>query len=100
MINSNMREFTLQQKVVNYSVGGDSFEDIDNIEVNIANQKLFKVIGDQTYLIHQPIGLTRYDKFEKKYEYKLINADEEYLIESFVIGTYTQLILKQVIAYE
>ncbi|WP_141722909.1 hypothetical protein [Cellulosilyticum sp. I15G10I2] len=98
-----MKEFTLQQKVTiydNYGNPKDEWEDIDTIDVSIAKEKLFKVIGDQTYILHQPMGLTRYDKFEKKYQYKLVSSSEEYLIESFVIGKLTQLILKEVIVYE
>lgn len=103
MINYAMKAFTLQKKVITYNDRGKqeiSWEDIEEIEVSIFNDKILKVAGENTYLIHQPVGITKYDKLEKNKEYRIISSDEKYLITSFAIGRYTQLILKEVIEYE
>lgn len=97
-------KFTLEQLVrTQDSIGQwkESWEPIQDISVATSNKLYTTVTGDVVYRKYAPTGITTFKSFEKEANYRIINDNVTYEIESFNVDSrLTQLLLKEVVVNE
>lgn len=70
---------------------------IDTIEVAISEQHMKSYTNEIQYYIKVETGLTSYQNFTVGENYFISDGTIKYEIQSFIVGRWTQLQLKQVI---
>ncbi|MGE4213601.1 MAG: hypothetical protein AB7E42_02330 [Anaerotignaceae bacterium] len=70
---------------------------IDTIDVAISEQHMKSYTNEIQYLVKVVTGLTKYKNFDVQGKYFLSDNNTRYEVQSFIIGRWTQLQLKQVI---
>ena len=91
--------FNLYQIVTTNGRYGETTEKvlIDTIDVSISEQHMKSYTNEIQYYIKVETGLTQYKGFDVQGKYFLSDGTTKYEIQSFIIGRWTQLQLKQVI---
>lgn len=91
--------FKLYQTVTTNGRYGEKTEEvlIDTIEVVISQQHMKSYTNEIQYYIKVETGLTSYQNFTVGENYFLSDGNTKYEIQSFIVGRWTQLQLKQVI---
>ncbi|HCT64460.1 MAG TPA: hypothetical protein DIC60_04200 [Lachnospiraceae bacterium] len=91
--------FNLYQIITVNGRYGETTEEvlIDTIDVSISEQHMKSYTNEIQYYIKVETGLTQYKGFDVKGKYFLSNDNCKYDLQSFIIGRWTQLQLKQVI---
>ncbi|KXL53379.1 hypothetical protein CLNEO_13500 [Anaerotignum neopropionicum] len=91
--------FNLYQIVTTNGRYGEETEEvlIDTIGVAISQQHMKSFTNEIQYYIKVETGLTSYQNFTVGENYFISDSNTKYEIQSFIVGRWTQLQLKQVI---
>lgn len=91
--------FELYQIITTNGRYGETTEEIliDTIDIAISEQHMNSYTNEIQYYIKVETGLTSYQNFTVGENYFISDGNTKYEIQSFIVGRWTQLQLKQVI---